>query len=385
MKITSVKCDFLLVPVVVPVRTEPKDFGVLLVQVETDSGVVGIGLAREHDFHALAVRQCVVNDIGPWLLTKGDRLDPGYIWREASFELAREYQSPHGSAARAMSAVDQALWDIRGKDLGMPVYRLLGGATDEIQIYTTFGLNFYTPEEEDEAARYFLDKGFTHFKLMGADADRGRDIQHDAERVRRLRSVVGDEAEIILDGRSVYSLYSATALAKMIEPYRLAYFDEPTYARDPHAYQKLREAVPSVPLAARSSGGNIYSNRDLVLSGAIDVLGSNVLDQGGYTHAVKMANFGEAFQLPLVTGGGWHLQNAHLIAAANNGWMTEYLTPAAGICDYIFKDAIQPVNGKLRLSDKPGLGLELDHEAVAEVAARAATVLGRWSNSGARV
>jgi L-rhamnonate dehydratase len=372
MKITKVDCEFLLVPVTIPVRETSVEYGVLLVTIETDTGIRGTGFAREHDYHAQATRQSVLNDIAPILLgLGGPELVPAYLWNEAVFQMPRDYRATTGVVSRAVSAVDQALWDIYGQMVGEPVYRLLGGVQPEIEFYATYGLHIYTPEEEIEAARRLQAEGFTAFKIQGSDADRGRDTKHDAGRVKRLRETVGDDAKIILDGRNLYTLYQAIQVAKALEPYNLAYFDEPLYARDPLSFKRFREACPFMPVAGRGRGGNFYDNRDLVVTGAVDVLGVNVLDQGGFTQAIKVAHLAEMFQIPLVNGGAWYLQNAHLIAAVPNGWMAEYHAMATAATEAIFVDTIRPKNGKLRLSDKPGLGLTLNDDAVADFKARA--------------
>jgi L-rhamnonate dehydratase len=373
MKVANVECEFLIVSMPIPVRETLIDYGILLVTVETDTGLRGTGFAREHEFHALAVRTLVQNDIATFLKNRGDISTPGMMWHEASYDLPRsDYRVPTGIASRAASAVDQAMWDIRGQELGEPVYKLLGGAQSEIGVYATFGLNIYNQEEETEAAKRLLNQGFTAFKLQGAHADRGRDISVDARRVRKLRETVGDDAKIIIDGRNNYRLYEAIALAKLIEPYDMAFFDEPVFAKDPYALLQIRKAVPGLPLAARSRSGNIWDSRELIASGAIDAMGENVLDQGGFTQSIKIAHMAEMYQLPMVTGGAWHLQNSHLIAAVTNGWMTEYHALAAGVSEAIFVDPPKPRNGKLHMSDKPGLGLKLNEDAVREARERAA-------------
>jgi L-alanine-DL-glutamate epimerase-like enolase superfamily enzyme len=371
LKIVRVDCDFLIVSVTVPITERQVDYGMLLVTLETDTGIVGTGIAREHDFHALAVRQVILSDIGPYLKTREEDITPEKLWFDASHDLVRDWMAPAGVVARANSAIDQALWDIRGQALGQPVYRLLGGVQPEIEMYATFGLNFYTPEEEEAAAHRLQGLGHRAFKLMGANANRGRDISIDIGRVKRLRATVGDDAQIILDGRNNYSLYEAIALTKAIEPYNMAYFDEPVWAKDADAMNRLRTAVPGVPIAARGRGGNLQDNKALVTSGAIDVMGIQVLDQGGFTQAIKVAHLAEMYQLPVVTGGGWYMHNAHLIGAVRNGWMTEYHVLAAPVCETIFQDTIQPVNGRYRISERPGLGLTLNDDAVRDAKARA--------------
>jgi len=372
MKIVNVECDYLLVDVPIPVRETTTEYGVLLVTLEADNGLKGYGFAREHELHALAVRQLIVNDLTMFLKRFPDIPTPEFVWHEAAFDLPRsDYRIASGITARAASAVDQALWDLRGKALQEPVWRLLGGAQPEVEIYATFGLNIYNPEEETEAARRLKEQGFTSFKLQGSDADRGRDLSVDSGRVRRLRETVGDDARVILDGRNIYSLFQAIELTKMLEPYNMAFFDEPLYAKDPLGMRQLREACPGVPLAARGRGGNIWDNRDLMTSGVLGVMGVSVMDQGGITQSIKIAHAAEMFHLPVATGGGWHLQNAHLIAGVTNGWMTEYHALAAGVGDALFVDPVQPKSGKIKLSEKPGMGIELDRDAVKDARKRA--------------
>ena len=374
MKIIKVETQYLRVSVQIPVRDQPMEHGALLVTIETDTGIRGVGMVREEDPHCLVVRAQLQHSIIPFLIGR-DPLSPERIWNEAAWTLSRsDFRVPTGSVARAISTVDQALWDIRGQHYGQPVYRLLGGsAKDEIDIYMTFGFNFYNPEEEAEAARRLLAQGHTAFKLQGAVPDRGKNTDHDVARVKALREIVGDKAEIILDGRNDYDLYHAKLVAKKIEPCNVAYFDDPMYAKDPQAMRELRRFCPGVPIAARVYGGNIWGARDLIAQDAVDVMGTSVMDGGGFTQSLKVAHMAEMHQLPLVTGGGWHLQNAHLIAAVNNGWMTEFHALAALVCDQIFVDPIKPEKGKLRLSQKPGLGLQVNEDAVREAVARGRT------------
>jgi L-alanine-DL-glutamate epimerase-like enolase superfamily enzyme len=371
MKIVNVECDFLIVEITVPITERKIDYGMLLVTLETDTGLRGTGIAREHDFHALAVKQVINDDIAPFLKSREANITPEKFWNDAAHDLVRDWMAPAGVVARANSAIDQALWDIRGQALGQPIYRLLGGVQPEIEMYATFGLNFYTPEEEVAAALRLQKMGHTAFKLMGAKADRGRDISVDIGRVKRLRETVGPDAKIILDGRNNYSLYQAIQLSKAIEQYDLAYFDEPIWAKDADAMVRLKQAVPGIPIAARGRGGNLWDNRTLVTSGAVDVMGIQVLDQGGFSQAIKVAHLAEMYQLPIVTGGGWYMHNAHLIGAVPNGWMTEYHVLAAPVCETIFNDTIQPVNGRYKLSERPGLGMTLNDDAVREAKARA--------------
>jgi L-alanine-DL-glutamate epimerase-like enolase superfamily enzyme len=370
MRITRIECDYLSPAITIPIRETPAHFPLILVVVETDTGARGVGFSREYGSLAAAVQHIVLDNMAPFLIGR-DPVVPDQVWHEAAFSMpGSDYRLSTGIFARAVSAVDQALWDLRGQAAGEPVYRLLGGAQPEVEIYVTFGLNIYTPEEEAEAATRLVSAGYRSFKLQGANADRGRDIQHDARRVQRLREQLGDDARIMIDGGNNYDLRQAIELARLIEPYRVAFFDEPLFAKDPLALRRLHDACPGVPLAGRSRGGNIWDNRDLLVSGVLAAIGTNVRDQGGFTQAIKVAHAAELFQLPVVTGGGWHLQNGHLIAGVTNGWMTEYHALAGAVGEALFVDPIRPSEGKLRMPSTPGLGLTLNEAAIEEAKAR---------------
>jgi L-rhamnonate dehydratase len=371
VKVEAVECDYLVLSLPIPVRGTFRDYGVLLVTVTTDNGLVGTGFARSFDFHGVSVSHLIRTEIAPHIIGQDHFVTPGEMWHEAAFEFPfADYRRPTGVVNSAIGAIDQALWDVWGQELGEPVYRLLGGSQREIELYATFGLNIYTPEEEIEAARLIAKQGFTAFKLQGVD-DRGGNIAAAVGRVARLRATVGEEARIILDAHGNYNVYEATMLARALIPYNVAYVDEPLLSRDALALKRLHESCPQVAYAARSRSGSYDDNRDLILSGGLDLMGANVMDQGGYTQTVKVAHLAEAFQMPIVTGGAFHLQNAHLIAAVTNGWMSEYHTFAAALSETIFVDPVKPTNGRLRMSDRPGLGLTLDAAAVTEAKERA--------------
>jgi L-alanine-DL-glutamate epimerase-like enolase superfamily enzyme len=122
----------------------------------------------------------------------------------------------------------------------------------------------------------------------------------------------------------------------------------------------------SIPLAARAVGENQWDNRELILSNAVDIVHANVLDGSGYTECVKVAHMAELFHLPLATGGGWYLQNGHLIAGVSNGWLTEFHTLRERIYEVIYIDPPVARNGRLPLPEKPGMGLELNEAAIRE-------------------
>jgi len=121
-----------------------------------------------------------------------------------------------------------------------------------------------------------------------------------------------------------------------------------------------------IPLAARASGENQWDNREMVLSGGVDIMHANVLDAGGFTECLKVAHLAELFHLPLATGGGWYLQNGQLIAGVSNGWLTEFHLLRERIYEAIYVDPPVARNGRLPMPEEPGLGLTLNEAAIEE-------------------
>jgi len=137
------------------------------------------------------------------------------------------------------------------------------------------------------------------------------------------------------------------------------------YVKDIHPMAELRRCT-TVPLAARAHGENLWDNLDMIMGGAVDVMQANVLDGSGYTQYVKVAHMAEMFHLPLANGGGWYLQNGHLIAGVANGWLVELQLLREQIYDKVYHNSPVAHNGRLHLGDRPGLGVELSQAAVEE-------------------
>ena len=363
MKISSVKASCLNITVRVPVTRKLDTVGLVLAVVHTDDGITGIGISRELEMSA--TRELINRELAPFLVGR-DPVGTEKIWKDAPWEAGMSYKVGGGVVTRAVSAVDQALWDIKGKYLGQPIYRLLGGAVDSsVATYITFGLNLLSLEELVEAARQVVGQGHDRLKYQAVAADRGQDVSVDADRLLAVREAVGDGIMLIVDGNAKFDFTHARELLRRIEPYNIGCFDHPVVLRDLRLMAELRRCT-SIPLAARAYSGSQWDNRDMILAGAVDVMHANVLDGGGYTGCWKVAHMAEMFHLPLATGGAFHSQNAHLIGGVPNGWMTEYHLLLAQATEAIFVDAPRPEAGRLPLPDKPGLGLELDQAAVQE-------------------
>jgi L-rhamnonate dehydratase len=361
MQVAQVQAQCLSVPIKFPFTGAPYTAGLLMVHVETDDGFLGVGISRDQE--RFAARELINREISPFLMGKSP-LETEKVWSDAAWEIGMSYKVRDGVVARAIGAVDQALWDIKGKYLNQPVYRLLGGASPgAVAAYTTFGFNVYTQEELVELARQMVRNGHDKLKMQVVAAERGQDVSVDVERVRAVREAVGDQVMLMVDGNSKFDLNHAKALVRQIEPYNITWFDDPVYVKDVQLMAELRRCT-SIPIASRARGESIWDNCDLIVGGAVDVMQANVLDGGGYSEYVKVAHMAEMFHLPLANGGGWYLQNGHLIAGVSNGWLVEFHLLREPIYAAIYVNPPVARNGRLPLPDKPGLGLEVNEAAV---------------------
>jgi len=280
-----------------------------------------------------------------------------------------------GYAAHALAAIDVALWDIKGKAFGQPVWRLLGGAHPKVPVYATFGFGFFDREQLAAAAKLWVSQGFKKLKMtVGNDALRHRDkqslmdvIMEDAARVSAVRNAVGYDVELFVDGNCNLDLYHATLLAEMLFPARISFFEEPLTQNDAAQMAQLRRNG-RVPLACGQNEGLAFRFRDLLLKEAIDYAQPNVLITGGFTQCAKIAGMAAAFNVPIANGGAWGFHNMHLQAGVSNGTLVEHHYLAVEMCRQIFTGLPEPHDGYFTMPETPGLGFEPNRDAIREIA-----------------
>ena len=340
------------------------------VEVETDGGITGHGLGaitRE-----IVIAEIVNRVIAP-AIVGDDPLAHERIWEKLYWTLTPRGQT--GFGAQAISAVDVALWDIKGKALGQPVWRLLGGARERVPVYVTFGFNFFDREELAQAAKFWVDSGFKRLKMTVAHEGLARRdraplmdvIREDAARVRTVRDAVGPDVELFIDANCSLDLYHALRLVDMIRECNIAFFEEPITQNDALLMAQLRREG-RVRLACGQNEGLAFRFRDLLLNQSVDYVQPNAVITGGFTQCAKIAGMAAAFNVPIANGGAWAFHNMHLQAGLANGSLIEHHYLAGEFCRRIYKNLPMPAEGLLVLPDTPGLGFEPDHDAVKEVA-----------------
>ncbi len=340
------------------------------VEVETDSGIIGHGLTAitEEDVVAQAVNGVIAPNI-----VGDDPLLHERVWEKLYWTLMPRGQT--GYAAHALAAVDLALWDIKGKALGLPVWKLIGGARARVPVYATFGFGFFDREQLAAAAKQWVADGFRRLKMtVAGEALKHKDerslmdvIREDARRVAAVREAVGPDVEIFIDANCNLDLYHATKLVEMIRPLNISFFEEPLTQNDALGMAQLRKDR-GIALACGQNEGLLYRFRDLLAAQAIDYAQPNVCITGGFTQCIKIAGLAASYNVSVANGGAWSYHNMHLQAGVANGSLVEHHYLAVELYKRLYRDLPMPKDGWLSLPDKPGLGFEPDRDAIREIA-----------------
>lgn len=349
MRIVAVTATVHEFSVPLPMLDRPVKRRLVFATVETDAGLVGHGLTGS--FLAAAVKAAIEQDLAPLLLGA----DPEAT--EAIHDRITRTLNPRGftgTLCHALSAVDIALWDLKGKIHSRTVATLLGGARDTCSTYVTFGFAAYDADTLVRVAEAQLADGATALKMVVGVRPGG--WREDLARIRRVRAAIGPEIALMIDANCAFDPFSARELARAAAELDLAWFEEPLSANDPRALADLRR-LGGIPIATGQMEGDRYRHRALIEAGAIDVLQPNVCYGGGFTEVQKVAHLAQAFNLRLDNGGGWPLHNLHAMAGLANGGSVEFHLDMREIGETLFEDAPRPVKGTVRVPETPGLGL----------------------------
>ena len=348
-----------------PVRPGPSRAGVIIVEIETNEGAVGYGISPGP---AWPVAEFVNRVLSDFLHGKDPALVEN-IW----LQMVRQFGGADGGIwAPALSAADIALWDIRGKSLGQPVWKLLGGARSSVPAYVSFGVAgpntsasqypVYSQDELVDEARSLVGLGHTRLKTVV-----GRAIVpnpgEDARRIGAIREAVGPDVELLIDAGTKLSLHDALQLCRLCEPHQIVFFEEPVLANDPFLLAELRKQT-AIPIAANPRGYR-RAYRDLLMNGSVDILQPNVKSIG-ITESVQIAGMAEAFHLPVANGNGAGPHNIHLLAGVQNGWLCEFHFHNWMMYRAVYESVPEPMGGWVTAPEVPGLGLDPKPEVVKE-------------------
>ena len=343
-------------------------------EVETAGGLTGHGFSSITNDAIVA--SAIRDVIAPYLKGK-DAFAREAISEELFWLLTPRGQTGH--AVHAISAIDCALWDIAGKKYGEPIWRLLGGARKEVKVYTTCGMNFLSRDELAQVARDVMKTGQRRLKMVvaaeAAALDAGGHVvedilAEDVARVRAMREAAGDHAEVSIDANQSLNEFQARHFVRQIAPYNIQFFEEPLRANDIHRLADFRREAP-MPIAAGQNEGALSRWREMLENNAVDILQFNVCMAGGFTAGMKIAGMAQAFGVPIDNAGGYSNFNMHLHAGVANGGQCEWHLSAVAMGKVLYNGLPDLIGGdRLVLPDKPGLGFEINRDALRDFAVK---------------
>ena len=344
----------------------------MLVEIETDAGLTGWGEC----YGPARMTAAVVESVAPWLIG-ADALRTEYLWQQIYARLRDHGQK--GVVIQGLSGIDIALWDLKGKHFGVPVYQLLGGALrHEVRAYAT---GLYRRKSGDplkylaeEAAGYVAD-GFKAVKLKV-----GFGIAEDAAVTRAVREAIGPDIALMVDANHAFDATAAIKLGRMIEPHEIGWFEEPVPPEDVAGYRAVKAAL-SIPIAGGECEFTRFGFRELFVARALDIAQPDTCAAGGLSECKKIADMAEAFGLrynPHVWGTGIAIAASLHLLAVLPPHTPPSLAPLEPLLEFdrtehpirqaILTQPIEHKAGIVRVPDGPGLGIEVDRNALARFA-----------------
>lgn len=371
MKITAIRAILLSFPVPKE-RQHRNDYGVVVkhdnvvVVVETDAGITGIGAAHGGPE---AIKAVIDNEIAPALIGE----DPTHIERlwekmysgsrlEPSLRRGYSHPSARGRAGErlcAIAGVDIALWDIWGKLLGQPVYKLLGACRTSIRAYASGG---WAPgdEAEKEMAGYAA-KGFSAVKMRAEGRD-GFSIRKAIQRIAAARRGIGPDVELMVDAHGSLDVSTAIRLAKRMEEYDVAWFEEPVSPDNHDGLAQVRRAT-SVPMATGERESTRWPFLSLLEKRAVDVIQPDIAIAGGFTEVRRIAALGSAYGVRMAphvwAAGVLFAASIHVAMSTPSSFIFEVSQASNPLIYELFEEPFDIRDGQVHAPTGPGLGFTL--------------------------
>jgi len=332
-----------------------------IVEVETDSGLVGYGEALTR--LGPAVNQEVVNSILKPVLLGADPLEVDVLW-ERMFSTMMSRGHWKGFMIEAMSGVDIALWDLMGKAFDQPVCKMLGGLhNDKLKTYAS-SIMIMDQQDMLKEAEDLIQRGFHKIKMKI-----GQGVEKDFEYIKAARHALGPDIGIMIDGNSGYTLEAALRLGAMLAPLNILWFEEPVPPHNLDSYARLCEALP-MPVVAGESEFTRWGFRDLIVRGLVPVIQPNISRCGGFTEARKIAALASAHGVAVAphtgaSGAVCIAASIQFAASLSNLYLFEHMYPENPLRDDILKEpALECEMGYIQVPSGPGLGIEIDQRKI---------------------
>ncbi|PSC06585.1 mandelate racemase [Alsobacter soli] len=371
MKITAVRTYVLEAPLTQPFAYSRAWYATrasMIVEIQTDQGLVGWG----ESYGPARINAAIVRAMAPFLVGQ-DALRSEWIWQELYARYRDHGQK--GSIIQALSGVDIALWDLKGKFFGEPIHRLMGGPLrTQVNAYATglYGREQGSPEQylAEEAAGYAAE-GFKAVKLKV-----GFGIERDVRATHAVRNAIGSDVGLMIDANHAYDAVAAIRLGRLVEELDIGWFEEPVPPEDVRGHQEVRAAL-TIPVASGECEFTRYGFRELITTRAVDYVQPDTCSAGGLSECKKIADMACAYGVryaPHVWGSGVAVAAALQLLAVLPSFTPPSLDPVEPMLEFdqtehpvraaLLATPISHRRGVVAVPTAPGLGIEIDREAL---------------------
>ena len=358
MKIVDVLVEQFRVPLPVTLSDathgEMTHFGLVTVRVVDEQGREGLGYTYTvHGIGGSAIHALIRDDLGPFLLASDlESLDE--FWESMWWQI--HFVGRGGIGAFAMAAIDIALWDLKARSAGQPLWRFLGGTKRQVQTYAGgIDLDFSIDELIAQSER-FLSQGFRAIKMKVGRAV----LDEDVSRVRAMRECLGSEFPLMVDANMRWTADAAEQAARALAPMSLFWLEEPTIPDDVEGHARVAR-VGGIPIASGENLHSVYEFEELIKRGGVTYPEPDAATLGGITPWLKVAGLAESSGLQ-VTSHGVHDIHVHLLAAASNA---SYLEVHGFGLERFIAEPLVLEDGVALAPERDGHGVSLDFAALA--------------------
>jgi len=346
----------------------------MLLKIETDEGIVGWG-EPVIEGRARTV-EAAVHEMTPFLIGQ----DPARINDLWQAMYRGGFYRGGAILMSAIAGIDQALWDIKGKLLGVPVYELLGGKVrDKMKMYSWVGGD--RPSDVISGIRKLREIGIDTFKMNGTEElrmlDSAKKVDEAVARIAEIREAFGNDIEFGIDFHGRVAAPMAKVLLRALEPYRPLFVEEPVLAEQAEYYPRLADST-SIPLAAGERMFSRFEFKHVFERGGISIVQPDLSHAGGITECLKIAGMAEAYDVgfaphcplgPVALASCLHVDFVSHNAVLQEQSMGIHYNQGAELLDFVKNaDDFHIENGFINPLRKPGLGVEIDEERVIEAA-----------------
>lgn len=383
MKITKVECLPMMYPYETPIYDaifKAPHRQAMLVKVYTDENIYGIGEAASFGGPLESTKTVIEQELAPRLIGE-DPLNVEKLWRKLYYQSWQHGRG--GIVICAMSGIDIALWDIIGKYLKTPLYKLLGGFTTKVRAYASGG--FYAEKkgtkEISQEMKSYVDKGYTAVKMkvgrntttmnpleVMPDPEYNYHLAEDLERVESVRKAVGNETRLLVDANAAWDMHTALVMGRQFDRLGVFLFEEPICTDDLYSSAELASAL-DVNIAGYETEQLVFNFERLISNRCVDIVQPDLSWAGGITECRKIGHMAYAFHKPIAL----HCFSSAILLAASlqflcaipNSGMLEIDQNPNGLREEIVKEPLSiDKNGFISAPERPGLGIELDEAAI---------------------